>query len=79
VVNINDTALLDAFNVTRAGGNHPLSDQMLMGLNIPEESKPARLFRCRGCRVALGSVPHWDGSNRLCSEGVQRNAARQQL
>jgi hypothetical protein len=34
-VNIYDTRFLDAFNVTRAGGNHPLFDQMLMGMNIP--------------------------------------------
>ena len=34
-VNIYDTRFLEAFNVTRAGGNHPLFDQMLMGLNIP--------------------------------------------
>jgi hypothetical protein len=37
---INDTNIfangfLDAFNVTRAGGNAPLFDKMLMGLNIP--------------------------------------------
>src|SRR5262245_20280555 len=29
------TPFLEAFNVTRAGGNHPLFDQMLMGLNVP--------------------------------------------
>lgn len=34
-VNIYDTAFLEAFNVTRSGGNHALFDQMLMGLNIP--------------------------------------------
>ena len=34
-VNIYDTAFLEAFNMTRSGGNHPLFDQMLMGLNIP--------------------------------------------
>jgi hypothetical protein len=28
-------AFLDAFNTTRAGGNAPLFDQMLMGMNIP--------------------------------------------
>ena len=28
-------AFLDAFNVTRAGGNAPLFDQMLRGMNIP--------------------------------------------
>jgi len=30
-----ETEFLDAFNVTRAGGNHPLFDAMLMGLNVP--------------------------------------------
>jgi len=30
-----ETPFLDAFKVTRAGGNAPLFDQMLMGLNIP--------------------------------------------
>ena len=30
-----ETPFLEAFNVTRAGGNHPLFDQMLMGLNLP--------------------------------------------
>ncbi len=34
-VKIFETEFLDAFNVTRAGGNHPLFDRMLMGLNIP--------------------------------------------
>ena len=28
-------AFMDAFNVTRAGGNAPLFDRMLMGMNIP--------------------------------------------
>jgi hypothetical protein len=27
--------ILDAFNVTRSGGNHPLFDQILMGRNVP--------------------------------------------
>jgi hypothetical protein len=35
VEKIFETQFLEAFNVTRAGGNHPLFDQMLMGLNIP--------------------------------------------
>jgi hypothetical protein len=30
-----ETPFLDAFKVTRAGGNHPLFDQMLMGLTVP--------------------------------------------
>jgi hypothetical protein len=30
-----ETPFLEAFNVTRAGGNHPLFDQMLRGLNLP--------------------------------------------
>jgi hypothetical protein len=30
-----ETPFLEAFKVTRAGGNHPLFDQMLRGLNIP--------------------------------------------
>jgi hypothetical protein len=34
-VKILETQFLEAFNVTRAGGNHPLFDRMLMGLNIP--------------------------------------------
>ncbi|MBI2149999.1 MAG: hypothetical protein HYU27_05270 [Acidobacteria bacterium] len=34
-VKIFETDFLEAFNVTRAGGNHPLFDRMLMGLNIP--------------------------------------------
>ena len=32
---IHENSFLEAFNVTRAGGNHPLFDRMLMGLNIP--------------------------------------------
>ena len=35
VEKIFETEFLEAFNVTRAGGNHPLFDRMLMGLNIP--------------------------------------------
>jgi hypothetical protein len=34
-VNIYDTRFLEAFNITRSGGNHSLFDQMLMGMNIP--------------------------------------------
>lgn len=34
-VKTRDNQFLDAFNVTRAGGNHPLFDRMLLGLNIP--------------------------------------------
>ncbi len=34
-VKIRDNQFLEAFNVTRAGGSHPLFDRMLMGLNIP--------------------------------------------
>ena len=34
-VHIMDNGLLDAFNVTRAGGNAPLFDKMLLGLNFP--------------------------------------------
>ena len=34
-VNISSNGFLDAFNTTRAGGNAPLFDQMLRGLNIP--------------------------------------------
>ncbi len=34
-VNIFENGILNAFNVTRAGGNSPLFDQMLTGLNIP--------------------------------------------
>jgi hypothetical protein len=33
-VNIVENGILNAFNVTRAGGNAPLFDQMLMGLNV---------------------------------------------
>ena len=33
-VNIFETQMLDAFNVTRAGGNAPLFDTMLRGLNL---------------------------------------------
>jgi hypothetical protein len=32
---INGVTFLDAFNMTRAGGNSPYFDQMLMGLNFP--------------------------------------------
>jgi hypothetical protein len=32
--NIYENGILDAFNVTRAGGNAPLFDQLLMGLNV---------------------------------------------
>jgi hypothetical protein len=35
VVETANNQFLDAFKVTRAGGNHALFDQMLMGLNIP--------------------------------------------
>ncbi len=34
-VNISNNGFLDAFNITRAGGNAPLFDNMLRGLNIP--------------------------------------------
>jgi hypothetical protein len=34
-VKIFETPFLEAFNVTRSGGSHPLFDQMLMGLNLP--------------------------------------------
>jgi len=34
-VKTRDNQFLEAFNVTRAGGNHPLFDRMLMGMNIP--------------------------------------------
>src|SRR5678810_1466744 len=30
-----ETPFLEAFKVTRAGGDHPLFNQMLMGMNIP--------------------------------------------
>jgi len=30
-----ETQFLEAFNVTRAGGDHPLFNQMLMGLTLP--------------------------------------------
>lgn len=33
--NIFENGILDAFNVTRAGGNAPLFDKILMGLNVP--------------------------------------------
>jgi hypothetical protein len=33
--NIIENGILDAFNVTRAGGNAPLFDQILNGLNVP--------------------------------------------
>ena len=33
-VNIFENGILDAFNVTRAGGNAPLFNQMLLGLNV---------------------------------------------
>src|SRR5207248_11102404 len=33
-VNIFENGILDAFNLTRAGGNAPLFDQMLNGLNL---------------------------------------------
>jgi hypothetical protein len=33
-VNIFENGILEAFNITRAGGNAPLFDRMLMGLNI---------------------------------------------
>jgi hypothetical protein len=39
VSKITDNQLLEAFNVTRAGGNHPLVDRMLMGLTIPGAGK----------------------------------------
>jgi hypothetical protein len=32
--NIIENGLLEAFNITRAGGNAPMFDQMLMGLNV---------------------------------------------
>ncbi len=35
VVDIRGNGFLEAFNTTRAGGNAPLFDQMLRGLNIP--------------------------------------------
>jgi hypothetical protein len=34
-VNIFENGVLDAFNVTRSGGNAALFDRMLMGLNVP--------------------------------------------
>src|SRR5262249_31311587 len=34
-VDIIDNGFLNAFNITRAGGNAPLFDQMLNGLNVP--------------------------------------------
>ena len=34
-VRIGNNQFLEAFNVTRTGGDHPLFDKMLMGLNIP--------------------------------------------
>ncbi len=34
-VNILENGILDAFNVTRAGGNAPLFDRIFMGLNVP--------------------------------------------
>jgi hypothetical protein len=34
-VNIFETGILDAFNVTRGGGNAPLFDRMLAGVNFP--------------------------------------------
>src|SRR5262245_6225517 len=34
-VNIFDNGILDAFNITRSGGNAPLFDRMLLGLNVP--------------------------------------------
>ena len=34
-VNIFNNGILDAFNITRAGGNAPLFDRMLNGLNVP--------------------------------------------
>jgi hypothetical protein len=34
-VNIFDSGILEAFNATRSGGNAPLFDRMLMGLNVP--------------------------------------------
>ncbi|MBI4473039.1 MAG: TonB-dependent receptor [Acidobacteria bacterium] len=33
-VNIFENGILDAFNITRSGGNAPLFDKMLMGLNV---------------------------------------------
>lgn len=33
-VNIFENGILEAFNITRAGGNAPLFDQLLMGLNV---------------------------------------------
>ena len=34
-VNVFENGVLDAFNITRTGGNAPLFDKMLLGLNIP--------------------------------------------
>jgi hypothetical protein len=34
-VNVFDSGILNAFNATRAGGNAPLFDSMLMGRNVP--------------------------------------------
>jgi len=34
-VNIFENGILDAFNITRAGGNAALFDRMLLGLNVP--------------------------------------------
>jgi hypothetical protein len=66
VADIFSTGLLDAFNVTRAGGNAPLFDQMLMGMTIPGSgrvngttvtgSQALRLYTSTRTFLANGSV-----------------------
>ena len=64
--NIFENQFLDAFNVTRAGGNHPLFDRMLMNLNVPGAgvvngttltgSQAARLYTSTRNFIADGNV-----------------------
>jgi len=64
--NIFENGLLDAFNVTRSGGNAPLFNQMLLGLNVTgvgvvngttlTGSQALRLFSTTNTFIANGDV-----------------------
>jgi len=64
--NIFENGILDAFNVTRAGGNSPLFNQMLLGLNVTgvgvvdgttlTGSQALRLFSTTNTFIANGDV-----------------------
>jgi hypothetical protein len=66
VADIYGTGLLEAFNITRAGGNAALFDEMLMGMNIPGAgrvngttvtgSQALRLYTSTRTLLANGSV-----------------------